>query len=230
MAETEPRVFWIAGITTSAWQLIETAEPTAVSQVDVLDLQPLAADGIREAVMVRHRRSGLPVRFEEPSTGRRLLRRRLRRIRDEIAYEALLEEDFFDQLQRSSSRDVRLAIFQWMLTADFEGGEGVTMRAPARPNFSVLDSLSLTQNFTLKAFLEHRTLTLSEHDVVFRLPRQESYQIVESLGNRHLIEIVPESVQQAPSRSEIEGDLRYRIPPLLVGAVIAHLRDRNIVH
>ncbi len=34
----------------------------------------------------------------------------------------------------------------------------------------------------------------------------------------------------SPARSEIEEDLRYRVRPLVVGAVITHLRARNIFH
>jgi hypothetical protein len=228
MAETEPRLWWIGGVTTSAWQLIASAEPTAVSQVELLELLPLGSDGVRAAVTVRHRRSGLPVRFEEPSSGRRLLRRRLRRIRDPGAYQDLLENDFFERLHRSSSGHLPLALFEWLEIADFESGEGVIMKAPDRPDFSVLESLDLTQNFTLKGFVEHRTLTLDEHDRIFRLPRHESYQIFESLGNRSLIEAV--ATPDGPQRSEIGEGLRYRVPPLLTGAVIAHLRARNIVH
>lgn len=230
MAETEPRIFWIGGMASSAWQLIETAEPTAISQVDVLGLEPLSADGIRDAVILRHRRSGLPLHYEEPESGRRMLRRRLRRLRDREGYDDLLADDFFSQLEKTSSRHLRLAIFQWLVAADFERSEGVVIRQPERPDFSVLDSLGLTQNFTLKAFLEHRTLTLDEHDRIFRLPRQESYQIFESLQNRHLIESVVTDDGPRPARSEIQEDLRYRVTPLLVGAVIAHLRGRNIFH
>ena len=102
------------------------------------------------------------------------------------------------------------------------------------PYDKVVEALDLTQNFTLKAFLEHRTLTLSEHDRIFRLPRHESYQIFESLGNRHLIEAeaVPAATPQNDDeeRSEIAEELRYRLSPLLVGAIINHLRARNIVH
>ncbi len=230
MAETEPRIFWIGGITSSAWQLIATAEPTAVSQVDSLELNPLGEEGIREAIILRHRRSGLPLRYEEPDSKRRMLRQRLKRMRDREAYDDLLADDFFDRLERTSSKNLRLALFQWLLAADFGQGEGVLMRSPERPDFSVLDSLTLTQNFTLKAFLEHRSLTLADHDRIFRLPRHESYQIFESLQNRQLIESVVADDDQTPARSEIEEDLRYRVRPLLVGAVISHLRGRNIFH
>jgi hypothetical protein len=230
MAETEPRMFWVGGVTSSAWQMISASEPTAVSQVDHLELRPLSADDTRAAVTVRHRRSGLPVRFEEPASGRRLLRRRLRRIRDPAAYNELLESDFFDRLYRSSSGHLPLALFQWLMAADLASGDGVLARSPERPDFSLFDTLALTQNFTLKALLEHRTLSLEEHDRIFRLPRHESYQIFESLQNRHLITAVGGSKRSDPDRSEITEALRYRVRPLLTGAITAHLQGRNIVH
>lgn len=230
MSETEPRILWIAGITSSAWQLVVAAEPTATTQVDVLDLKPLGVSALRTAIKVRHRRSGLAIRYSEPTTGQHLLRRRLRRRRRPELFQAGLEADFFDRLHRTSGGHLGLALYQWLGVTDFESGDGVLMRQPERPDFSVLDSLSLTQNFTLKAFLEHRSLTLSEHDQVFRIPRQESYQIFESLRNRHLLEPLVGDDGGPDTRSEIEEELRYQVRPLLTGAVITHLQSRNIVH
>jgi hypothetical protein len=198
--------------------------------MEVLELDQLTGDELREAMTIRHRRSGLPLRFKEPEGNRRLLRQRLKRLRDPEAYDNLLAADFFDRLEKTSSRHLRLALFQWLMAADFEQGDGVVMEPPERPDFTILDALTLTQNFTLKGFLEHRTLTLDEHDRIFRLPRHESYQIFESLQNRRLIEPVTPEADDLPERSEIEEDLRYRVRPLLEGAVIAHLRGRNIVH
>jgi len=231
MSETEPRVFWIGGINVSAWQLVRAAEPTAVTQVDVIELQPLSASAMRSAIMARHKRSGLAIRYEEPTSGRHLLRRKLRKISDADGYQEAVEDDFFDQLHRASGGSVSLALYGWLLSADFQSGDGVLMKSPTRPDFSVLETLDLTQNFTLKAFLEHRSLTLEEHDRIFRLPRHESYQIFESLRNRHLLEPLPLPGQEdAEARSEIEEALRYEVHPLLTGAVIAHLQARNIVH
>jgi hypothetical protein len=230
MAETEPRLWWVGGVTSSAWQTISASEPTAVAQVDHLELKPLGAGDTRAALTVRHRRSGLPVRFEEPASGRRVLRTRLRRIRDPQAYTKLLEADFFDRLNRSSSGHLPLALFKWLEAADLGSGEGVSMRSPERPDFSLFESLVLTQNFTLKALLEHRTLSLDEHDRVFRLPHHESYQIFESLQNRNLIVAEGSAKRGDPDRSEIAEGLRYRVRKLLTGALTAHLQARNIVH
>lgn len=222
MSETEPRTFWLAGVGQPAWQLLAKAEPIAVAQVDDLSLGALSVDRLKETVLQRHRRSGLRLRFVEPREGRALLRRRLRRLRGTEGHQRLLEDDFFEQLHRISDGNVKLALFHWLLAADFESEEGaVSMRPLVRPDFAVLDALDASQNFTLKALLEHRTLTLDEHRAVFRLPRQESYQVFEALQNRRLIEEV------APAGSRVS---RYRIRPLLVGAVTSHLRTRNIVH
>jgi len=231
MSETEPRVFWLSGISQPAWKLIAKAEPFAVLQVHDLELAGLPGDRLRETILQRHRRSGLKLRFEEPREGRALLRRRVRRLRGTEGHQALLADDFFDQLQRVALGDLKLALFHWMLAADFEAAEGeVLLRPPLRPDFAMLDSLGSAQQYTLKAFLEHRTLTLSEHDAIFRMPHQESYQLFESLQNRHLIEELDPGQRADRTASEIHRTSRYRIRPLLVGAVIEHLSTRNIVH
>jgi hypothetical protein len=230
MAETEPRLFWLVSVTQSAWQLICKSEPTAVSQVEPLELTPLDAPGLRTAILSRHRRSGVPLVFEEPTEGRRLLRRRLRGVRGTAGHQKILEEDFFERLHRSANGSVRLALFQWLRAADFTSNEGELRARPVDPmDFSFMEALDLTQNFTLKALLEHRTLALEEHDRIFRVPRQESFQIVESLRNRHLVE--PAAKAEGDEEiSEVEASRRYRIPPLLEGAVAAHLSRRNILH
>ena len=231
MSETEPRVFWILGTSQPAWQLISKLEPVAVFQVDDLELPPLQADRLRETMLQRHRRSGLRLRFVEPEEGRAFLRRRLRRLQGTEGHQKLLEADFFEQLEKVSLGNLRLALFHWLLAADFESVPGqVSLRTPVRPDFAVLDTLALTQNFTLKAMLESRTLTLAEHDAVFRMKREESYQVFESLQNRRLIEEMDSTPSWEHRDSEIARQSRYRIRPLLVGAVTAHLRSRNIVH
>jgi hypothetical protein len=230
MAETEPRVFWMASLTRSAWQLVQKSEPTASSQVEAVELAPLTVEGLRAAVLARHRRSGVPLHFQEPTRGRHILRRRLRRAHGEARHR-LLETDYFERLHRSSMDNLRLAFFQWLKTADFGHKKGGLQVRPLQTlTFPYLESLDLTQNFTLKAFLEHRTLTLREHDTVFRIPRQESFQIFESLRNRHIIEPLPADGEDRGVSDILREELRYGISPLLTGAVATHLARRNIVH
>lgn len=231
LAETEPRIFWMAGATASAWQMMRVTRPTGVAQVDNLELPGLDEAQLRQAILLRHRRSGVPLRFEEPEHGRRLLRRRLARTRGQEARQALLEQDFFERLHRATRGNLRLAIFQWLRAADVGSGDGsLTIRVLPELDLTFLEGLGAEQHFTLKAFLEHGTLTLDEHDRIFRVPRRESYQILEALGNRHVIQpVIGEGGAEGP-RSRIHDDTRYRINPLLQGGVGALLAGRNILH
>ena len=104
------------------------------------------------------------------------------------------------------------------------------MHPLAALDWSFLDSLDLMQSFTIKAFLEHNTLTLSEHDAVFRVTRQESYHVFESLVNRQIIEVAAEPEEGDRTVSRVVDGARYRLRPLITGAVARHLASRNIVH
>lgn len=231
MAETEPRIFWIASLTSSAWQVVRKADPAPAGQMDCLDLGAVSAADLRTALMHRHRRSGLEVEFREPAEGRRLLRRRLRRLRGTERHQELLRADYFDRLERSAHGNLRLAFFLWLRSVDFSRGDrGLVVRPLTTLDWSFLDSLDLTQSFTIKAFLEHDTLTLAEHDAVFRVTRQESYHIFESLLNRQLIEIVEEEEDEDHIVSRVVDDARYRLRPLITGAVAMNLASKNIVH
>jgi hypothetical protein len=225
MAQTEGRVCWVGGITHSAWQQVEAAVPMAAAQIDSVRLERLAPKQIRAAITARHRRSGLPLRYKEPR-GRRLLQRKLRRASSPEEKRSLLADDFFDQLERACAGDLRLALFQWLQCCDFDQEDGLVIRPPVRPDYSALDSLSLGEAFTLKAFLDHRTLDLSEHDAIFRLERDESAQMFEALVNRRLIR----PVGAGPVDTSPSSRMRFRIHGLLIGAVSQHLRGRNIVH
>ncbi len=230
MTETEPRVFWVASLTLSAWQILAKAEPAATAQVDRLELRTLSPEGIRDAVLTRHRRSGIKLVYEEPAEGHRFLRRRVRPLRGTERHQLVLENDYFERLHKTSQGNLSLAYFQWLRSVDFSGDDGqVLVRFLPPLDFSFLDSLDLTQNFTIKAFLEHQTLTLDEHTTIFRVPRQESYHILQSLENRHIIEAVP-GPPETPMISNVQADIQYRIQPLLTGAVAGLLASRNIVH
>jgi hypothetical protein len=227
MTETETHVLWIGAMTSSAWQQVAVTIPNAIAQMDGTELAPLEPLAMRSAIVLRHRRSGLTLQYSEPKDSRRLLKRKLRRATTPEAVRSVLADDFFDQLSKTSSGHLRLALFQWLQSCDFSQ-DSLVIRPPVRPDFSSLDSLTLTQAFTLKAFLEHRTLTLAEHDEIFRISRSQSTQIMESLMNRRLLTAVGEDFPE--ETLERDAERRYRIHHLLVGAVVSHLRGRNIVH
>lgn len=224
---TSPRIFWVLSIGTSAWQLLEKRCPACVGDIERLRLGELNADDLKRAILARHRLSGLPLRYVERRTGRELLRRRPG-LRGSEKHQRLLESDYFERLHRASLGSVRAALFHWLRSADFRSEEGSLLVRPLETLPSSMGALDLEQSFALKALLDHGTLTVAEHCEVARGSPAEGRHLFRALRDLHVIEAVSADGRGGPGLSA--DGARYRIRPLLVGAVTAHLRSLNILH
>ena len=228
VAETERRVFWIVSLTSSAWQLVRKRAPGYVTDVKRLTLPPLTAEQLRDAILARHLRSGLPLQYVEPTHGREALRTRARRVQPGEKRQQLIEKHYFERLHRASQGSIRLALFQWLRSADFNSLEGSLVVQPLEPLSPQMDMLDLTQSFALKAILDHGSLTVDEYREVARAPAAEAPHTFRSLLDQRVIETLATGDgrdDQPPLPHE-----RYRVRPFMTGAVIAHLRSRNILH
>jgi hypothetical protein len=181
--------------------------------------------------MRRHVRSGLPIVFESPAAPTPVLRRRLRRARNEAHRQQVLRTEFFDRLHRAAGQNVTLSLFYWLRSATVDPGTGTLHARPLEPlNFGYLAELSLPQCFALKAFLDHGSLTVDEYRVVLGVPRGDAREMFESLGNQLLIEPTAQDNALADFRfNTIAEGARYRIRPLVVHPVMRQLRGRNLL-
>lgn len=223
---TGPRIFWVPAIGTSAWQLLEKRCPACAGDIERLRLAELTAGDLRRAILARHRLSGLPLRYLERRTGRELLRRRPG-LRGSEKHQRLLESDYFERLHRASLGSVRAALFHWLRSADFRSQEGSLLVRPLETLPSFMGVLDLEQSFALKALLDHGTLTVAEYCEVARGSPAKGRHLFRAIRDLHVIEAVSEDGRGAGLPTD---GARYRIRPLLVGAVTAHLRSLNILH
>ena len=228
VAETERSVFWIISLTSSAWQLVRKRAPGYVTDVKRIALLPLTPEQLREAILSRHLRSGLPLQYAEPTHGRDALRTRARRIQSGEKRQQLIEKHYFERLHRASQGSIRLALFQWLRSADFSSLEGSLVVQPLEPLSPQMDMLDLTQSFALKAILDHGSLTVDEYREVARAPAAEAPHTFRSLVDQHVIEMLAKG-DGRNDRPPLPHE-RYRVRPFMTGAVIAHLRSRNILH
>ena len=230
MSRTESSVFWIVAMTSSAWQLVEKRAPAFVHDVERVTLGELSPEALRQAVLARHRLSGLPLRFAEPHDRGAALWRRARRLRGADRQEQLIEADFFQRLHRLSQGSPRLALFHWLRSADFVTAKGSLLVQPLSTLDAGVEGLDGTQGFALKAILDHGTLTSDEYREIARTSGPESLHILRSLEECRVIEEVSDAGLESPSGDAPPRTPRYRIRPLMIGAVAAHLRARNILH
>ena len=224
---TSPRIFWMPSIGESAWQLLETRCPACVGDIECIGLADLNVGDLKRAILARHRLSGLPLRYMERRTGRDLLRRRPG-LRGSEKHQRLLESDYFERLHRASLGSVRAALFHWLRSADFSSEEGNLLVRPVETPPSSMGVLNLEQSFALKAFLDHGTLTVDEYCEVARGSPAEARHLFRAIHDLHVIESVSEAVRGGADVPAAGS--RYRIRPLLAGAVTAHLRSLNILH
>ena len=230
VSRTEPRIFWILSMTSSAWQLVRKRAPEMAGETRQLVLEPLSPDELKQAITSRHLRSGLPLQYVEPRAGADRLRTRARRIHTTDKQQQLIEKDYFERLHRAALGSIRLALFHWLRSADFTTVEGSLLVRPLEPLSPPTDMLDLTQSFALKAILDHGTLTASEYCEILRTSAEECAHTLRALEENHFIEVSRPTNGGPRSRGEVTPELRYRLRPLLTGAVIAHLRSRNILH
>lgn len=228
VSRTESHLFWIVSLNTSAWQLLRTREPTLATDMPRLALEPLGPGELREAIASRHLRSGLPLQYVEPRTGTVALRTRAHRVHKGDRRQKLIEKDYFDRLHRASLGSVRLALFHWLHSADFTTAEGRLLVRPLKPLSPPTDLLDLTRCFALKAILDHGTLSAEEYCEVLRTSMAECAHTLRALQDDHFITGIADGNPQSSGGSGSGG--RYRLRSLMTGAVIAHLRSRNILH
>jgi hypothetical protein len=230
-AQTASGVLWLSNTSGATWKIMEKKEPRAVAMLDQYSLPVLSRQATEELIMVRHRRSGLPVEFLQPHDLNPLVRRRLRLARGEKARQQILRAEFFDRVFRMSEGSIAMALLLWLRSADFSSREGWLRVNPPRPvRFSFLDGMDLDLGFALKAFLEHGSLTLEEYGEIFGTTRAEAYQVFEALRTRAVLEPLNASPAQDSRFEGVEDGARYRVPGILSQVAANRLKNRNILH
>ena len=232
-SRTDRQICWIATIGDYTWRFLEKTLGTATGLVTAYHPPPLTAAALEAVIVNRHRRSGMVLRFAEPKDLSPLVRRRLNRARTPEAWQAILREMYFERLHRLSGQNVMLTLFYWLRSTDFKAEEGILTIQPVDPlSFRFFDSFDLARAFTMKAFMLHHTLTLDEHNRIFRMDDTQSTYLLESLLNLGLIEPRnPEARRDAtgnPTRI-ISGE-RYCLHPLILHPTFLLLKERNIIH
>jgi len=231
-SRTAGSVFWVSTMSDPAWKLLATTRPRAAALASVRRLEPLDRKAIEELLIARHRRSGVPLEFADPSDPNPLLKRKLQRSRSEKDRQAALRADFFDRLYKASQGSIPMAILLWLKAADFTSRPGwLRLQEPKGIRFQFLEQIDLSMNFALMALLEHESLTLDEFARVFAVPADEAFQTLEALRRRVLIERLdsPGGGLPAPVK-RLEPEVRYRIPPIITQVVAQSLKDQNILH
>lgn len=225
-SRTDARICWIASMSDVAWRFLKHTTGAATGLVTEYRPSPLDRDTLQNILINRHQLSGIGLRFAEPKTLSPLQRRRLRRARTEEATQQLLCGMYFDKLHQCSGANVMLALYYWLQSAEYDKEAGVLTMKPIVPlGFRFFESFDMARAFTMKAFLLHNTLSLEEHNRIFRMADTDSIFLLESLLNLRLIV----ACSGGDDPRIVPGE-RYRLNPLILHPTLLLLRERNVMH
>jgi hypothetical protein len=231
-SRTAARIFWVATIDAQAWKYAEKTAAGTSGLVNAIPASPLSREDMENLILLRHRNSGLILRFAEPRDGAAALLQRLGKAHTPEERQRVLRADYFDRLYEASGQNITLALFYWLRSADFGAEPDVLTVRPLRPlNFGFLDALDPARAFTLQAFNQHNTLTVREHNEIFRLDDAQSMAILESLLNMYLIEPVTPLVRfsGAADMAHIRPTEHYRLSRLMLHPIREMLRSRYMM-
>jgi hypothetical protein len=213
---TSASTFWILCVNEVAFRFLNGAVGLGSTFSHRVYAGTASREDLREAIMVRHRLSGLRLRF--PSTPEASpLSARLGLSQHRRRGETDPETLFFDRLSEQSGGVYRTAFEIWLGQVESVQAGVLYMRPLVKSDYSaIVDDLTPAHLFTLVAVMQHGGLTADEHAEVFGEPTTSSLARLDDLVSRQLLEQDP-------------GHPGFRVRPEATRLVKAALYARNLL-
>jgi hypothetical protein len=223
---TDDRLAWCGAVGSLAWQFAQRAAPAAARLAVPLELRAWDDSALRDMILARHRRSGIPLEFSIPKDPTPLVGQRLRRARTPEAAQRILAGEFFDSLFRAAGQNPTRALFEWIRAGQFaENLDNLSISPLKQLSFTYLQRFEDDIAFTLRSLLVHNTLTVEEHGRLFRGGLDGAIMAFETLQSEGLIEALDDTEGEA-----IVPACRYRLRRLVLEPVHRSLRERHFVY
>lgn len=208
--KTAANTLWVVSMNDKALRVLEAG--AAFSQVfsHRINAMSVSRDDLENAILQRHRLSGLSLRFAPPPAGDP----RVSRVRQWLELEQPPQKLYFDSLYEQSGGVFRSAFELWGSSIERVEGETVDIRQPLEPRFAPLrGALAQADHFTLQAIQEHGSMTAAELAVVLCEPDSASRSRMDRLAALGLIERDPEhlGLRVRPEAQRFVNDLLQRV-------------------
>ena len=206
---TSPATLWIVVMNDKAFRVLDSATELHRVFSHRINAMNVSRSDLENAILERHRLSGLRLKFVPPPAGDP----RVSRVKRWIGVEDSAQELFFDSLFQQSEGIFRSAFELWLSSIQRAEGETLTIRQPLDPAFARFRSeLAQEDHFTLLAVQEHGSLTQDELTQVLGEPYDVSTSRMERLTALGLIESDPShpGLRVRPEAQRFVNDLLRR--------------------
>lgn len=210
---TRRHCLWLVTFRKYPWARLD--HQLGISQYFTHQVQTLFHDqgDIREAILLRHRTSGLPLVVEADAEDAK---------QGEEA-QAAGENRFFRELFDASSGNIEAAIYFWLLSVTYDEQARAVRAAPLGvPEYGFIRALGRDYLFALAEVLSHGGLTAAEYCDIFRQEPLEGRMVLDYLVQLNIL--------QAEGGETAETPLRYSLNPIFFGPTAQVLEAMNILY
>ncbi len=179
---------WVLSVNETAFRYLDAVAGLSRFFSHRVNAMSVTQPVLTKAILQRHNLSGLRLEFaplppEDP---------RLSKARRFLGLEQDAQQLFFDALFQQSEGLFRAAFELWQECIERVETGVVHMRQPLVPNYRRLYAeLTCDDHFTLKAVLQHGSLTVAEHAQVMCATPEESQRRLERLESLEILEPEP---------------------------------------
>ncbi len=208
------QTLWILAVNQVAFKFLDAVVGLGQIFSHRIDAARAGEEALRQAILVRHKLSGLRLQFAPPPEARK------GRAEGQISWlhkPIDAENIFFNSLARESNGIFRTAFEIWLSHIErIEGGICYLKPIIHRDLTPITDYLQRSDLFSLVAVMQHGSLTPDEHSKVFCQTRAESRSALDRLQAFELIE--PDPLHPG-----------YRVRPEAIRLVRQALYVRNLL-
>ncbi len=186
---TRARVLWVISFRLYSWRRMDELLNVNRFFSHVVETSFHSADTLQEGLLIRHRSSGLQIRFSEVGvTDRKIRKLLLSHPADSEKVQTELQEKYFETLFQISGGNMDSALFYWLasLSADTDR-ETIVVSKLERPDTAFITRFDRLYLFTLAEILNNGVLSESEHAAIFRVNRSRTRAVMSYLLQLNLI-------------------------------------------
>ncbi|MEW5983035.1 MAG: AAA family ATPase [Acidobacteriota bacterium] len=222
VAKTNHHVLWGLCIDECGYDFLSHTLPLSDLLHVRIALQARRGEDLRRLIMMRHKRSGVSLHYEEG--GKRYakaVRRRLKALRTQRPGQATLQEalelTFFDELASVCAGNITVALFYWLRSLEVRNAERFAVRPFEALNLGLVWQFSSTQAFSLVAMLQHGSLTAGDLAAIMNADPIGTRLELEILGNHNITTTEP-------------GSDSFAVNPIVLKTVCDMLRARQLLY
>jgi hypothetical protein len=156
---TASTTLWVIVMNDRAFRVLDAGVQFGSAFSHRINAMSVSREDLENAILERHRLSGLRLEFAAPPAGDP----RVNRVKKWIGWQDSPQKLFFDSLYQQSGGVFRSAFELWLSSIEHVQGETLKIRQPLEPAFSRFRrELAQEDQFTLLAIQEHGSLTQRE--------------------------------------------------------------------